>query len=90
MFVTPATVSVVQLSPCPESSVHSHPHRGTGTGGRGTMYRIAGYIGGNNIWQIAQKRKKIAIGGYKFGDYGTIATPSPGVGAILADLILVV
>ena len=26
--------------------------------------RIAGYIDGNNIWQIARKRKKIAIGGY--------------------------
>ena len=49
-------------------------------------YRIAGYIGGNNVWWIA-------IGGYKFGRYGTIATPSPGVyavGAILADLILAV
>ena len=46
-------------------------------------YRIAGYIGGNNVWQIARKRKKIAIGGYKFGGYGTIATPSPGVYAIL-------
>ena len=48
------------------------------------------YIGGKKIWRIAQKRKKIAIGGYKFGGYGTIATPSPGVGAILADLILAV
>ena len=46
------------------------------------------YIGGNNIWRIARKRKKIAIGGYKFGGYGTIAMPSLGVGAILADLIL--
>ena len=54
------------------------------------MYRIAGYIGGNNIWRIARKRKKIAIGRYKFGGYGTIATPSPGVGAILVDLILAV
>ena len=54
------------------------------------IYRIAGYIGGNNIWRIARKRKKTAIGGYKFGSYGTIATPSPGVGAILADLILAV
>ena len=54
------------------------------------VYRIAGYIGGNNIWRIARKRKKIAIGGYKFGGYGTIAMPSPGVGAILADLILAV
>ena len=53
-------------------------------------YRIAGYIGRNNIRRIARKRKKIAIGGYKFGGYGTIATPSPGVGAILADLILAV
>ena len=52
--------------------------------------RIAGYIGGNNIWRIAQKRKKIAIARYKFGGYGTIATPSPGIGAILADLILAV
>ena len=52
-------------------------------------YRIAGYIGGNNIWRIARKWKKIAIGGYKFGS-GTIATPSPGVGAILVDLILAV
>ena len=51
-------------------------------------YRIAGYIGGNNVWQIARKRKKIAIGGYKSGGYGTIATPSPGaytVAAILAN-----
>ena len=54
------------------------------------IYRIAGYIGGNNIWWIARKRKKIAIGGYKFGGYSTIATPSLGVGAILADLILAV
>ena len=54
------------------------------------IYRIAGYIGGNNIWRIARKRKKIAIDGYKFGGYGTIAMPSPGVGAILADLILAV
>ena len=57
------------------------------------LYHITGYIGGNNIWWIARKRKKIAIGGYKFGGCGTIATPSPGVyavGAILADLILVV
>ena len=54
------------------------------------VYRIAGYIGGNNIWWIARKKKKIAIGGYKFGSYGTIATPSPGVGAILTDLILAV
>ena len=56
-------------------------------------YCIAGYIGGNNIWRIGRKRKKIAIGGYKFGSYGMIATPSPGVyavGAILADLILAV
>ena len=55
-----------------------------------TIYRIAGYIGGNNVWRIARKRKNIAIGGYKFGGYGMIATPSQGVGAILADLILVV
>ena len=55
---------------------------------KGRKYRIARYIGGNNIWRIAPKRKKIAIGGYKFGGYGTIATPSPGIGAILADLIL--
>ena len=51
---------------------------------------LAGYIGRNNVWWIARKR---AIGGYKFGSYGTIATPSPGVyavGAILADLILAV
>ena len=27
-------------------------------------YRIAGYIGGDNIWRIARKGKKIAIGGY--------------------------
>ena len=54
------------------------------------MYHIARYIGGNNIWWIARKRKKIAIGGYKFGGYGTIATPSPGIGTILADLILAV
>ena len=37
-------------------------------------YCIAVYIGGN-VWRIARKRKKIAVGGYKFG--GTIATPSP-------------
>ena len=46
-----------------------------------------------SIWWIARKRKKIAIGGYKFGGFGTIATPSLGVyavGAMLADLILVV
>ena len=64
---------------------HSHEY---------TIYRIAGNIGGNNVWRIARKRKKIAIGGYKFGGYvRTIATPSPGVyavGAILADLILAV
>ena len=54
------------------------------------VYCIAGYIGRNNIWRIARKRKKIAIGGYKFGRYGTITTPSLGVGTILADLILVV
>jgi hypothetical protein len=56
-------------------------------------YRIAGYIGGNNIWRIARKRKKIAIARYKFGGYGTIATPSLGVyavGVILVDLILAV
>ena len=56
------------------------------------VYRIAGYIGGKNVWQIARRRKKIAIGKYKSGGYGTIATPFPGVytvGAILADLILV-
>ena len=52
------------------------------------VYRIAGYIGRNNVWRIVRKRKKIAIGGYS-----TIATPSPGVyavGAILVDLILAV
>ena len=57
------------------------------------MYSIAGYIGGKNVWQIARKRKKIAIGRYKFGSYCTIATPSPGVyaiDAISADLILAV
>ena len=57
------------------------------------VYRIAGYIGGNNVWRIARKKKKIAIGGYKFGGYGTIATPSSGVyavGAILADVLLAV
>ena len=32
-------------------------------------YCIAGYIGGNNVWRIAGKRKKIAFGGYKFGGY---------------------
>jgi hypothetical protein len=50
-------------------------------------------LAGIYVWWIARKRKKIAIGGYKFGGYGTIATPSPGVyavGAILADLILAV
>ena len=39
------------------------------------------------------EKKKITIGGYKFGGYGTIATPSSGVyavGTILADLILAV
>ena len=41
---------------------------------KGRKCRIAGYIGGNNIWWIARKRKTIAIGGYKFGGYGTIAT----------------
>ena len=54
---------------------------------------MAGYIGGNNAWRIARKRKKIAIGRYKFGSYGTITTPSSevyAVGAILADLILAV
>ena len=58
-----------------------------------STYHIAGYIGGNNVWRIARKRKKIAIGGYKFGGYGMIATPSLGVyvvGAILVDLTLVV
>ena len=57
------------------------------------MYCIAGYIGRNNVWQIVRKRKKIAFGRYKFGGYGMIATPPLGVyvvGAILADLILVV
>ena len=54
---------------------YRHQHR---------IYRIARYIGGNNIWRIARKRKKIAIGGYKFGGYGTITTPSLGVGVILA------
>ena len=57
------------------------------------IYRIAGYIAGNNVWQIARKGKKITIGGYKSGGYGMIATPSLGVyavGAILADLILAV
>ena len=57
------------------------------------IYCVAGYIGGNNVWRIARKREKITIGGYKFGGYGTIATPSPGVyavGEILVDLILVV
>ena len=33
------------------------------------VYHIAGYIGGNNVWQIARKRKKIAIGGYWFTRY---------------------
>ena len=55
--------------------------------GKDGLYRIAGYIGGNNIWRIAQKRKTIAIGRYKFS---MIAVPSPGVGALLADLILAV
>ena len=53
------------------------------------MYELPG----NNVWWIGRKKKKIAFGGYKFGGYGTIATPSSGVyavGAILADLILVV
>ena len=53
-------------------------------------YCIAGYIGRNNVWRFA---RKIAIGGYKFGGYSTIATAFPGVyavGAILADLILAV
>jgi hypothetical protein len=40
-----------------------------------------------------KKTKESAIGGYKFGGTGTIATLSAGVyvvGTILADLILVV
>ena len=44
------------------------------------VYRVAEYIGGNNVWRIARKRKKIAIVGYKFGSYwshGMITTPSP-------------
>ena len=51
-------------------------------------YLIAGYIGG-----LLEKKKKIALGGYKFGGYSMIATPSPGVyavGTILADLTLAV
>ena len=68
----------------PKHSVASTKEAGQG------LYRIAGYTGGNNIWRIARKRKKIAIGGYKFRGYGTIATPSLGIGAILADLILAV
>ena len=57
------------------------------------MYRIAGHIGGNNVWWIVRKRNKITIGGYKFGGYSTIAKPPLGVyavGAILEDLILAV
>jgi hypothetical protein len=53
-------------------------------------YRRAGYIGGNNVWLIARKRKKIAIGGYKFGGYGHTVGLLRVVGAILADLILAV
>ena len=51
-------------------------------------YLIAGYIGG-----LLEKKKKFAIGRYKFGSYSMIATPSPGVyavGTILADLTLAV
>ena len=33
------------------------------------IYHIAGYIGRNNVWRIARKQKKIAIGRYKFGGY---------------------
>ena len=54
------------------------------------IYRIGGYDGGNNNIIIFGGFLEKAIGGYKFGGYGTIATPSPGVGAILADLILAV
>ena len=43
-------------------------------------YRIAGYIGRNNVWRIAIIEKKIAIGGYKFGGYDTIATTFLAVG----------
>ena len=41
---------------------------------------------------LLEKGRKLH-GGYIFGGYGTITTPSPGVyavGAILADLILAV
>ena len=55
-----------------------------------SMNRIARYICGNNVWRIARKRKKIAIGGYKFGtgSRGTIATPSPGVYTVGAILVV--
>ena len=36
---------------------------------QGYAYRIARYIGTNNVWRIARKRAKIAIAGYKFGSY---------------------
>ena len=39
------------------------------------------------------EKEKIAIGEYKFGDYGTITMPSPAVyvvDAVLVDLILAV
>ena len=54
-------------------------------------YRIAGYtcIGGN-VWRIARKRKKIAIGGYEFGGYGTIAMPFPQVYVVGVILLLAV
>ena len=51
---------------------------------------VAGYIGGIMFGRLLENRRKIAISEYKFGSTGTIATPSPGVYAILADLILVV
>ena len=42
---------------------------------------------------LLEKGRKLQLAGYKFGNYGTIVTPSPGVyvvGAILVGLILVV
>ena len=52
------------------------------------IYRIAGYIGKNNVWRIGRKQKQLAD--INLAGTGTIATPSLRVYAILADLILAV
>ena len=55
-----------------------------------TYIRIYWY-GGNNVWRIARKGRKLhAIGGYTFGGCGTIATPSLGVYVVGAILVLAV